>query len=246
MNNYYVYMHKNLFNNKIYIGITKKKPEYRWNNGNGYKKNKEFFEDIILYGWKNFEHIILFSNLTKEEANKKEIELIKQYDTRNPEKGYNKSEGGETEPGDFTKMIEWQRTHKKFGEENCHSKKVKCINTGDIFGSIMEAERWSNSSKVGEVCRGNRLYAGTHPITKEKLKWAFADENEKVTIECHINKREQNKIKKIKCITTGEIFENGKDAERKTGICVCNILRVCRGERKTAGKMKWKYYEEGE
>lgn len=34
---YYVYKH--IFpNGKVYIGITCKKPIYRWNNGNGYKK----------------------------------------------------------------------------------------------------------------------------------------------------------------------------------------------------------------
>ena len=36
MNNYTVYCH--IFpNGKRYVGITKQKPEYRWDNGNGYR-----------------------------------------------------------------------------------------------------------------------------------------------------------------------------------------------------------------
>lgn len=44
--NYTVYMHVNKANGKTYIGITSKKPEKRWNNGNGYKQNK-YFDNAI-------------------------------------------------------------------------------------------------------------------------------------------------------------------------------------------------------
>ena len=47
-NNYTVYMHI-LPNNKIYIGMTCKKPIYRWNNGNGYFNNKELTKSIKEY-----------------------------------------------------------------------------------------------------------------------------------------------------------------------------------------------------
>ena len=67
--NYCVYMHKNKLNNKVYIGITGQKPELRWNEGKGYKYNSHFYAAINKYGWyEGFEHIILYDNLTKEEA----------------------------------------------------------------------------------------------------------------------------------------------------------------------------------
>ena len=41
-------------NNKSYIGITKRHPEDRWRNGNGYKNNIYFFRAIQKNGWDNF------------------------------------------------------------------------------------------------------------------------------------------------------------------------------------------------
>lgn len=86
--NYTVYMHKNKINGKVYIGITKQKPQYRWNDGNGYKKQL-FYKAIQKYGWNNFEHYILFENLTKSEAEQKEIEFIKIYNSHCCKYGYN-------------------------------------------------------------------------------------------------------------------------------------------------------------
>ena len=93
--NYCVYMHKNKLNNKVYIGITGQKPELRWNEGKGYKYNSHFYAAINKYGWyEGFEHIILYDNLTKEEAETMEIKTIEKYDATNQENGYNIQLGG--------------------------------------------------------------------------------------------------------------------------------------------------------
>lgn len=81
-------------NNKVYIGVTKQKPEYRWRNGTKYSDNQYMKNAIKKYGWKNIKHIILFENLTKEEAEQKEIELIKKYKANIREYGYNILAGG--------------------------------------------------------------------------------------------------------------------------------------------------------
>lgn len=80
---------------KIYIGLTAQKVEERWRKGSGYKKNQAFYNAIQKYGWDNIKHEIVAENLTKEEACKIEIELIKKYDSTNSDKGYNISLGGE-------------------------------------------------------------------------------------------------------------------------------------------------------
>lgn len=247
MTNYTVYEHINKTNGKRYIGVTKQKPERRWANGRGYIHNQHFYQAIKKYGWEEgFEHRIICSNLEEDAAYEMEKILIKQYDLTNPDKGYNICEGGlQRGPHNFEKMTQWANENKKFGQGVHNSRKVKCLETEDVFGSIQEAERWSGSTKVRDVCEGTRQHAGRHPITNELLSWAYANEGDIVTIEYHSNDRlKKNKIKRIKCLTTETIYNNATEAEKDTGICACNILKVCQGKRKTAGKMQWQYYED--
>lgn len=53
------------------------------------------------------------------------------------------------------------------GEWMLDGKKVICIETGEVFRSVAEACRWCKSSKVGEVCRGQRKTAG-------RYNWKYA------------------------------------------------------------------------
>ena len=91
--NYKVYMHI-CPNGKKYIGITKRKPQYRWNNGKGYETSIYFYRAIKKYKWENINHKILYTNLLKEEAEQKEIELISKYKTNQRKYGYNIENGG--------------------------------------------------------------------------------------------------------------------------------------------------------
>lgn len=91
---YSIYIHTNTLNGKKYIGTTKANVKVRWNNGDGYKSQKDFYEDIQEIGWDNFSHEIIYENLTKIEADKLEKDLIDKYDTTNKNKGYNKRRGG--------------------------------------------------------------------------------------------------------------------------------------------------------
>lgn len=92
-NNYTVYKHI-APNGKVYIGITSMIPCKRWQNGNGYRQNIYFTNAILKYGWENIQHIILYENLTKAEAEQKEIELIKLHNSTDRRYGYNIENGG--------------------------------------------------------------------------------------------------------------------------------------------------------
>lgn len=92
---WFVYKHINKINGKIYIGITReKKPENRWKNGLGYKHSSHFWAAIQKYGWNNFNHEVVASGLTEQEACYMEIDLIKKYKSNNNQFGYNIAEGG--------------------------------------------------------------------------------------------------------------------------------------------------------
>ena len=249
---YTLYMHKNKINGKVYIGITKQNPIKRWANGKGYQRNDYFNRAIQKYGWDGFEHLILKECLSQEEACILEKEYIKKYDALNPNKGYNLQEGGGTGPVSFEKIKEWHNNNKKFGIENKNSKSVRCIQTGDIFGSIAEAERWCDSTKVGECCRGNRKHAGVHPDTGEKLSWEYFTKNQdniNNIIECHQKQDNQYKHlayssgKKVLCIETNEIFLSEADACKAYGASRGTIGRACNGKRQTALKKHWKWID---
>lgn len=92
-NNYCVYKHTSP-NGKIYIGITSREPQKRWgSNGINYR-TQMFYNAIQKYGWNNISHEVLFDNLTKEEAEQKEIELIALYRSNEKQFGYNIDNGG--------------------------------------------------------------------------------------------------------------------------------------------------------
>ena len=100
-NNYCVYMHKCIKNNKIYIGMTND-VKRRWRSkGVEYKppKNEDqnsrsFWNAIKKYGWDNFQHLIIENNLTEKEAEEKEKYYILKYNTGNKKYGYNIAPGG--------------------------------------------------------------------------------------------------------------------------------------------------------
>lgn len=92
--NFVVYRHI-APNGKMYIGITKQKPKYRWGRGSGYRTNEYFMRAIRKYGWNNFAHEILQEGLSEEEAWAVEKELIAEYHTNDSRFGYNHSNGGD-------------------------------------------------------------------------------------------------------------------------------------------------------
>lgn len=95
MKTYKIYKHTNKINGKVYIGITSYKyATTRWAKGNGYSQQSLFYNAIKKYGWNNFDHEILFDELSKEEACEKEIELISFYKSNQREYGYNLASGG--------------------------------------------------------------------------------------------------------------------------------------------------------
>lgn len=68
---YCVYYHRNSINGKYYIGQTGQRVEIRWANGRGYAGCTYFNKAIEKYGWDCFEHVVIESGLSKQEADER-------------------------------------------------------------------------------------------------------------------------------------------------------------------------------
>jgi len=230
--NYKVYKHTNLINGKIYIGITKQELKRRWQNGYGYTDNKYFYNSIIKNGWNNFEHEVLFDNLTKEQAQQKEIELIKKYKSNNREYGYNMSKGGETCEENF---------NKRFGKDNPKSRRIRVYKKENkefvgIYESQTEAAKILNINRKGitKNCLGqSKTYKG-YIFEYDNCDFIKPKKYEQ-------GKHPHHRTTKVKCIDDNKTFNSIKEAANYYNIRPNNIA-ICLCEKskaKTTGGKRW-------
>lgn len=171
---YTVYIHKvtkeisGHCRDKVYIGITRQNLQDRWKRGLGYSKNTLMGRAIRKYGWDNIEHKVLLTGLTVEKAAIIERELIKRYNSTDPDYGYNLTSGGDNilsgvqvsestrkkhsdlqkekwlDP-DFRKRMSGKNCHLHhdkyvfYGKDNVTSKKTVLLNTMEVFDCQREA-----------------------------------------------------------------------------------------------------------
>ena len=216
---------------KVYIGITSRKPQFRWNNGKGYVGNDYFTKAIEKYGWDNFEHEILYENLTKELAESKEIELIAMYNATDRSCGYNISKGGcatcEGLRWKLSDEVRQKRTGKGHG----------------MYGKHLTDEQKKHLSKLNSGHRHPQY--GTH--RSEETKKKISESQRGKTIPKEQRKRISDSLKgnipvnrkKVRCVETNEIFESLESANRKIG--VTSIWKALQDNTKTAGGYHWEY-----
>lgn len=147
--NYKLYVHISP-SNKRYYGITSlEKCEDRWGN-NGYKyKEQYFYRAINKYDWNNFKHIVLFSNLTKEEACLLEQMYIALYNTMNPKYGYNMTSGGEHYIASEEARRKNSEAHKGVNLSAETRQKMSASGKGRVF-SDEHKKRISESNKIAQ------------------------------------------------------------------------------------------------
>lgn len=95
-----VYIHENLTNGKVYVGITSQNPESRFREGGkgyftGYRNQTAFQNAILKYGWDGFRHIIVANGLSEERAKIAERGIIRLFSSNDHIHGYNLTEGGD-------------------------------------------------------------------------------------------------------------------------------------------------------
>lgn len=116
---YTVYMHITP-NNKRYIGITCRTLNKRFGSNGVKYKSQLFGRAIKKYGWDNIQHIVICDGLTKEHAEQLEKDLIAEYQTTNPEFGYNVSIGGNVPAIAYVGHKHTEETKRKIGKANAN------------------------------------------------------------------------------------------------------------------------------
>lgn len=221
---YTIYQHINKINNKVYIGITSQKPEQRWGlNGNNYKTSPYFYSAIQKYGWGNFKHIILYTNLTREEACLKEQQLIKKYNSLNRKYGYNSTSGGDCfvmNEETKQKISKAMKGNKNGLGHSCSKEKKKKISES-LKGLKFTEERIKNMS-----------------IAASKRHVPCSDEKRKKLSQNYPNK------KMVYCEELDKVFNSIQECGRELNIPAINISKVCRGKGKTLKGYHFKYYND--
>ena len=220
---YTVYQHKNKINGKIYIGITSQKPEDRWGSqGCNYKSSPHFYSAIQKYGWNNFEHNILFTGLTKEQACLKEQELIKEYDLMNREFGYNSTSGGDI-------FVMNEETKQKISQAMMGNK--------NGLGHPCSEEK---KKKISEVQKG-RKFTKEH---KQKLSEAAKNRHVPCSEDKKQTLKEKSHKKPVYCEELDKVFESVQECGRQLGIPATNISKLCNGRGKTLKGYHLRYYND--
>lgn len=220
---YTVYQHKNKINGKVYIGITSQKLEQRWGSqGCNYKSSPHFYFAIQKYGWDNFEHNILFTDLTKEQACLKEQELIKEYNSMNREFGYNSTSGGDI----FT-----------MNEETKQKISQAMIGNQNGLGHPCSEEK---KEKISNAQKG-RKFTEEH---KQKLSEAAKNRHVPCSEEKKQILKEKSHKKSVYCEELDKIFESVQECSRQLGIPATNISKLCNGRGKTLKGYHLRYYND--
>lgn len=218
ISNYFVYKHTSP-NGKIYIGMTcRENPSLRWGrNGNKYTGNHRFYSDIQKYGWDNFSHDILYSNLTKEEAEQKEIELIAYYKSNQTNFGYNVAKGGNAMSEDVKKKI---------GDSNRN--KVKSADVREYMSKLFKGR------KLTPEWITKRAYAQTGIKRSDETKKKLSEKNSQKVI-CLNNQVIYDSLTKAAESTTANISH--------ISAC-CSYKRKCSGTDNNGNYLVWMKYQD--
>lgn len=248
-----VYMHINKINDKVYVGVAKGKPERRWGkDGCKYNGAQQVFANAIKkYGWDNFKHEILATNLTQREAWDMEIKLIAQYKSnckryKNPSFGYNMTDGGDGSSG-FTHTEATKEKMKEnhadiSGPNNPHYGTGKPVVQLDFDGnyiseyiSCIEASKQTGitASAIYGCCKGTYLSVGG-------FMWKYKDEYNPEEVSRYIHPHFRQVVQLSMC---GEYIAEHDSmllAEKATGVSKDAIKQCCNGQSKFAGNFVWR------
>lgn len=247
-----IYAHINKTNNKIYIGQTCMKPENRWRNGKGYKENDYFCNAINKYGWDGFEHVILYENLSEDEANILEEELIRKYKSTDRKYGYNIMYGGNNHTlAESTKeklSIAGKERMKNLTKEQLAEigRKISIANSGEKNGFY--GKKHTDKTKMLMREHHSHLFGENHPMygyhhsVETRENWSKNRKNKNLYSDNPKARAVNQYDKDMNYIRT---FSTIKEAAELCGIKYQgNISSCCSKKIKSCGGYIWRYADE--
>ena len=265
---YSIYAHINSLNGKIYIGITSWPPEKRWSNGHGYKRCHHFCNAINKYGWDNFKHIVIATGLSFDVASIMEVELIKKYNTTNPNCGYNIALGGaHGKLSEETKeKLRKIRTGKKLSKETIEKLKTYCGEKAYWYGKNRsdETKRKLSEARTGTHMSEDVRLKISKTLTGEGCYWYgkhLSDEHKQKLRDINVGKtipqETRDKISQsllnrggfeISMYSLDGVFikkyPSVAEAARQISGDASTIVKCCKGKRKYAYNSQWRYSSE--
>lgn len=223
-------------NGKRYIGITNQKPERRWRDGKGYI-GQVVYDAILKYGWNNIKHDILFTGLSRDEAEKKEIELIKALETDRHKRGYNVESGGNTASLSEETKEKLRKSRKEYYKTHKHYNTGKHL-SAETRAKISESHKGKKKTEAEIAFLRERFKGKNNPMYNVKMDPAHKQKLQAACVAAT--------SKKCICIETQVIYSSMAEASRKTGINSRTIGYVCNKDPKykTAGGYHWRYEED--
>jgi len=241
---YCVYIHT-FPNGKVYIGVTCRKPEHRWgSDGRGYTQCFRVYNAIQKYGWSNVEHEILFTGLSKIDAELKEIYLISEYKSMEAECGYNVSKGGQLNTTGISPSMETRRklSISRMGNKNS----LGCKQSQE---TIEKRRKKLIGHKVSAETRERISKSNTGMVrskeTSEKLSAALRGRI--ISPENCVKTGIRFSKPVVQSSKTGEIIKiwgSMESASKELGVWAAGISGCCRHINKSSGGFCWEYFNE--
>jgi len=179
---HYLYVITNQLNQKKYVGQTIDDKK-RWSAHKSFTRQEKPIQYIhramAKYGTVNFTYEVIAMCMSPEDANEIEKQLIIQYDSRNPKKGYNVAPGGETpwnlglpkELNPLTGVPRSKETKRKISEGSIGKIMPPCSDERKKHMSDLYLGRTLPSEWVAKIADNNR---GQTRSDEAKLKMSIS------------------------------------------------------------------------
>lgn len=211
----YVYKIINTINRKSYIGITKNIESRFSFHKTRYNKTskKEYIEKPLYkafrkYGIENFKFLILYKDLSIEEAKRKEVELIQKFRTLTHENGYNITKGGD-----------WRSNS---GENNNTTK----LTEEEVLDIRKQIENGENIKRVYEQYADKISFGGFQSIYLGR-NWKYLGKPKKNILP---NGASVNKDMVLKIRAMYNEGKNPHQIAKELGLEYKKCWRICKGD----------------